>query len=72
LEQTIKRWINVNGIDEVAWIDGMEQQEMIDVITFYMVENGVTKAVIISEDVKHQAVADMLEIEFIRGFDWSK
>ncbi len=72
LEQTIKRWIEVNGIDEVAWIDDLEPNKMVKAIRELMVENGVTKASIISEDVTHQAVADMLDIEFIRGFDWSR
>jgi hypothetical protein len=51
-------------------MDGMKAQEMIDVIRFYMDENGTTSAVIISEDVKHEAVADAMEIEFVRAFDW--
>ncbi|KKL11071.1 hypothetical protein LCGC14_2549470, partial [marine sediment metagenome] len=63
LEQTIERWIKVNGIDEVAWIADLEPNKMVKAIRELMVENGVTKAAIISENVEHQAVADMLEIE---------
>ena len=72
LENTIIRWMEVSGIDEVAWIDDLKPNKMVKAIRELMVENGVSEATIISEDVKHQAVADMLDIEFIRGFDWSR
>lgn len=72
LEKTINRWVEVNGIDEIAWIDDLKPNKMVKAIRELMAENGVAKAIIISEDVKHQAVADMLDIEFIRGFDWSR
>lgn len=70
LEKTITRWAEINGINEVAWIDDLTPNKMVQAIRELMVENGVTKAAIISEDVRHQAAADMLDIEFIRGFDW--
>ncbi len=72
LERTFERWTKINGIDGIAWIDDLKPNKMVKAIRELMVENGVTKAAIISEDVKHQAVADMLDIEFIRGFDWNE
>jgi len=70
---TIERWSKGIDAKEVAWIDDLEINEIILRVKEIMAENGVFEAIIISEDVKHESVADLVAgVEFVRAFEWSR
>lgn len=70
---TIERWSDGIEAKEVAWIDDLEINEIILRVKEIMAENGVLEAIIISEDVKHESVADLIDgVEFVRAFEWRR
>lgn len=70
---TIERWSKGIDAKDVAWIDDLEINEIILKVKEIMAENGVLEALIISEDVRHESVADLISgVEFMRAFEWRR
>lgn len=72
-KKTIERWAKTIKAKGVAWIDDLDVNESILKVNEIMIENGVSEAIIISEDVRHESIADMIEgVEFVRAFEWRR
>ena len=70
LKKSIERWAKVIGADGVVWIHDLETSVLASRIQDLIIERSEPQAVLISEDVKHQAAADLAGAEFVRAFDW--
>lgn len=72
-KNAIERWAKTIEAKSVAWIDDLDVNKSILKVIGIMFENGVSEAIIISEDARHESIADMIEgVEFVRAFEWRR
>jgi hypothetical protein len=71
LKSTVERWAKAIEADGVAWIDDLVPEELANSVRDLMIERSEVQVVLISENVVHQAVADLIGAEFVRAHDWN-
>lgn len=58
------------GAKEVVWPTTNTMTDTVYILRQVLDGEGSMDAVIVSEKVAHQSTADMMGLEFVRGFDW--